>query len=369
MGSRQPWVRVALTGALSAVVLSGCQPSPTPATPESEPPQGSAASETEVYTAEYDPKAIEAMIREVPEAPEWDYVWAHLQAINDQAELGPGIPLEAELSPTVNPEMAQVTIDAYSKAMGMWSFFGVDEVPAVWSLMSEQDYEWWYERVIAIEGDNPALDVWDNETNRMGHCSLNAYSFCGYGNPDRVSGVTFQYNIIGSKYQGVPNRNTVAHEAVHFYQDYYSQTYYEFMPCWFVEGQATLLGNAISGSGEQGPAPYGSSDLSRTGRALPGDETWSVDQWVELLDGFMSDQEEIQRCINQEINYTLGAVLFEYLYGRYSMWEIHQLMVRAAETEDWGLALEETLGITVDQLHTDLATYVHGLLQDYARGD
>ena len=369
MGARHPWESAGLLIALSALVLSGCQPLPSPVAPESEPLQDSAASEPEVYTPVYDPEAIDAMIREVPESPEWDYVWAHLQAINDQAELGPGVPLEAELSPTVNPEMAQVTIDAYSTAMGIWSFFGVDEVPAVWSLMSEQDYDWWYQRVIAIEGDNPALDVWDDETNRMGHCSLNEYSFCGYGNPDRVSGMTFQYNIIGSKYQGAPNRNTVAHEAVHFYQDYYSQSYYEFMPCWFVEGQASLLGNVISGSGQQGPAPYGSSDLSRTGRALPGDETWSVEQWEELLDGFMYDDEEKRRCVEQEINYTLGAVLFEYLYGHYSMWDIHQLTVTASETEDWELALEETLGITVEQLHLDLATYVHGLLQDYSTGN
>jgi len=65
----------------------------------------------------------------------------------------------------------------------------------------------------------------------------------------------------------------------------------------------------------------------------------------------------------------LGAVLFEYLYGHYTMWDIHQLTVAATETEDWELALQQTLGITVDQLHLDLATYVHGLLQDYLAGD
>jgi hypothetical protein len=94
-----------------------------------------------------------------------------------------------------------------------------------------------------------------------------------------------------------------------------------------------------------------------------------VDQWVELLDGFMYDQEEMGRCTEQEINYTLGAVLFEYLYGHYSMWDIHQLTVTAAASEDWELALQETLGITVDQLHRDLATYVHGLLQEYLAGN
>ena len=123
-------MRTVITVALSALVLVGCQPPPSPIALESEPPQDSAASEPEVYTPVYDPEAIEVMIREVPESSEWAYVWAHLQAINDQAELGPGIPLEAELSPTVNPEMAEATIDAYSKAMGTWSFFGVDEVPA-----------------------------------------------------------------------------------------------------------------------------------------------------------------------------------------------------------------------------------------------
>ena len=351
------------------LVLSGCQPPPSPVDIDGDSPQESVTSEPEINTSVYDPEAIRVMIREVPESSEWDHVWAHLQAVNDQAELGPGIALEAELSPTVNPEMAQITIDAYARAMGMWSFFGVDEVPAVWSLMSEQDYDWWYQRVLAIEGDNPALDVWDKETNRMGHCYLDSYSFCGYGNPQRTTGITFQYNIIGSKYQGAPNRNTVAHEAVHFYQDYYSQTYYEFMPCWFVEGQATLLGNAISGSGEQGPAPYGSSDVSRTGRALPGDASWSVEQWKQLLDGFMYDDEEKARCTEQEINYTLGAVLFEYLYGHYSLWDIHQLTIRAAGTEQWELALEETLGVTVEELHGDLAAYVHGLLQEYLAGN
>ncbi len=366
MGPRNPSAVIAVT--LCAFVLAGCQATPPETTPDSGVAVDASAVEPEVYTPVYDPEAIEAMIREVPESSEWEYVWAHLQAINDQAELGPGIPLEAELSPTVNPEMAQITIDAYSQAMGIWSFFGVQEVPAVWSLMSEDDYDWWYQRVIAIEGDNPALDVWDKEANRMGHCYPDEYSFCGYGNPQRTTGVTFQYNIIGSKYQGAPNSNTVAHEAVHFYQDSLSQTYYEFMPCWFVEGQATLLGNAISGSGEQG-RPYGLSDLSRTGRALPGAASWSVDQWVELLDGFMYDQEEMGRCTEQEINYTLGAVLFEYLYGRYSMWDIHQLTVAAAASEDWELALQETLGITVDQLHRDLATYVHGLLQEYLAGN
>lgn len=354
--------RGALALVLCSSVVVSCQASESgQVNLEGENPLESPVS----YTPVYDKEVIEKLIRSVPESPQWEYVYAHIQSVNDQAELGPGIPLEAKLSPTVNKDMAQVTIDAYSRAMGIWTFFGVDEVPAVWSLMSEEDYDWWYQRVQEIEGENPALDVWDDESDRLGHCYLDAFSFCGYGNPQASTGITFQYTIIGSEYQGEPHANTVAHEAVHFYQDYYSQTYYSYMPCWYIEGQATLIGNAISGQGERGRLIFGSSDVEHSGRPLPGDETWSVDQWKELLDDFTYDPLAMQRCTEEEWNYTLGAVLFEYLYGTYSLWEIHELTMAAAASENWESAVDNTLGISVDQLNMDLALSVHGLVQEH----
>lgn len=340
-----------LTGCAEPVALESTEPTPVPEMlPVDEP-------------AVYDPEAIDAMIRELPASVAWEDVYAHITTIDKLARLGPGIALEAELSPTVNEEMARVTIEAYTQAMGIWTFFGVEEVRAVWSLMSEDDYDWWYQRVIDIEGDNPALDVWDKEDNRMGHCYPNASSFCGYGNAQKSTGITFQYNIIGSAYRGEPNSNTVAHEAVHFYHDSLSQNYDAFMPCWFVEGQATLIGNAISGFNEWNALPYGNDSVGRFGRPLPGDATWSIAQWEELLDGFLYDESEKQRCRDQEINYTFGAVVFEYLYGQYSMWDIHQLTLAAAESEDWEGALNDVLGLSVEQLHTDIATYAHGISQ------
>jgi len=351
--------------ALSALIATGCVVAPTDRALTPEPPVDASPPEQETYAAVYDPAGIEALIRQVPEYPEWEYVYAHIQAINSQAELGPGVPVDATLSPTVDPEMARVTLDAYSKAMGIWSFFGVEEVPAVWTLMSELDYDWWRARVVEVEGEQGDLAVWDAETSTMGHCSLSSQSFCGYGNPNAETGITAQYNVIGSDYRGVPNADTVAHEGVHFYQDVYSQDYYSFMPCWFVEGQANLLGKVISGSVELGAEPYGSSDLSRTGRELPGDESWSVEQWEELLDGYTYDQEEMQHCTEESWNYILGAVLFEYLYGHYSMWDIHLLTVAAAESKDWELALQDTLGLSVGELHRDLATHLYGLFQEY----
>jgi hypothetical protein len=323
-----------------------------------------AALDGEQVEPVFDPDHIAVKVRELPDGTHWSKVWAHLREVNELAELGPGIVLEAELSPTVNREKAQETIDAYTRAMGLWSFFEMETVPAVWSLMSENDYDWWYERVSAIEGAYPALDVWDRESNRMGHCYPDAYSFCGYGNPQASTGITFQYNIIGSAYRGEPNRNTVAHEAVHFYQDSLSQSYDNFMPCWFVEGQATLIGNAISGQGT-GQASYGPSELSRLDRRIPGDETWSTDQWKQLLDDYFYDPEAKTECVDQEINYTFGSLIFEYLYANYTMWEIHELTKTAAETENWEAALTSHLDMTVGEFHTMLAEFLHGQFNEF----
>lgn len=244
----------------------------------------------------------------MPEGNDWEAIADHIEEINAIASLGPGIELEAVLSPTVDPENAAITIGAYGAAMGMWTFFGVTEVPIVWSLMSEVDYEWWYQRVSDIEKPRPALDVWNPETNLLGHCYPDANSYCGYGNPTE-SGFMYQYLVIGSKYAGAPNRNTVAHEAAHYYQAAIPGHLEadRILPCWFIEGQASFIGNSISQAYDPG------NPLSRFNRTLPGDASWSVVQWETLLTDLAYDDTAKAECRQTEINYTLGAAIFEYL--------------------------------------------------------
>lgn len=347
-------VGVVLAAPLVAVLLGSCDTT-APIAEEPAPPVEQAQEEQTSLEIVYDPALIDSMIRELPESTEWEAVYAHIAMISDMAALGPGLPLEAELSPTVNRDKAEETIEAYEKAMGIWSFFGIESVPAVWSLMSEDDFDWWYQRVQDIEGDNPALDVWDPVANRMGHCYPDAYSFCGYGNPQASSGITFQYNIIGSKYEGEPNSNTVAHEAVHFYQDALSPRLMSFTPCWYVEGQATLIGNAVSGS-------FDRSGVSRFGYpGLPGDASWSAAQWIELLDDYTYDDQVKSECVQSESNYSVGAAIFEYLYSNYSLWQIHELSLAVVESEDWEESLQLVLGTSVTELHDELADHLQSV--------
>ena len=315
---------------------------------------------------EFRPQIIEEMIRESPNLNDWTELYSRIEVINDMASLGLGLPLDAELSPTVQRDIANEAISAYSHAMGLWTFFGVDDVNVTWTLMSEDDYDWWVERVRTIEGDHPALDVWVEGPNLLGHCYLNAYSFCGYGNTQSVLGTSFQYNVIGSKYRGsgsLGRSNTVLHESVHFYQASLSEDLRSVTPCWFEEGQATLIGNAASGY--PGGFSYGAkNELNRFGQKLRGDSTWTVSEWKELFDSYVADGQARDECLQSGVGYTTGAAAFEYLYMNFSMWQIHEVTLRALETGSWELAVPEVLGITSEELNSRLSGYMVEILAE-----
>jgi hypothetical protein len=76
------------------------------------------------------------------------------------------------------------------------------------------------------------------------------------------------------------------------------------------------------------------------------------------------DDEAKSECRKTEINYTLGAAVFEYLYGHYSMLDVHELYLEAIRTTDWNAATSAALGLSAEELNTELALYVHALLQE-----
>ena len=207
------------------------------------------------------------------------------------------------------------------------------------------------------------MDVWVEGPNLLGHCYLNAYSFCGYGNTQSVPGLLFQYNVIGSKARLGPmgRSNTVLHESVHYYQAALSDDLRSVTPCWFEEGQAQLIGNAASGYQDT----YGAkNELNRFGRTLPGESTWTVSEWEKLFESYVADEKVRGECVQSGVGYSTGAAAFEYLYMNYSMWQIHELTLRAIETGSWEAAVAEILGITSEELNSRLSGYMVELLAE-----
>jgi hypothetical protein len=282
-------------------------------------------------------------------------VAAHLRKITFEARTATAPKFEVVMSPTVNKAQVRNSVKAYENAMKMWQPLGVKELDLTWAFMSEKDYDWWLNRVKKYETEKTSWDtkVWNPKTKEVGHCRLDAFSYCGYGNP-KPSGKSFQYNMIGSKYTTVPNANTVNHEAVHFYQDSIDTGLMGMTPCWFVEGQANLIGNVLDDSSRV--VANRQHQLSRVREHIPKAPKLTSKAWVAELNSFDGPRREF--CIKTELSYSLGMFIFESLYSNYSFKQMHELVLAISESGSFSTAVEQTLGITKEKLYSDIAKYL-----------
>jgi hypothetical protein len=259
------------------------------------------------------------------------------------------------MSPTVNKAQVRKSVAAYERAMKMWQPLGIEELDLTWAFMSEKDYNWWLNRVEKYETEKTSWEtkVWNQKTKEIGHCKMDAFSYCGYGNP-KPSGKSFQYNVIGSKYTTVPNPNTVNHEAVHFYQDSIDTGLMGMTPCWFVEGQANLIGNALDQSSRV--AANRQHEMGRVRQQIPNAAKLTAKKWIAELNSFDGPKREF--CIKTELSYSLGMFIFESLYSNYSFRQMHELVLNISESGSFPTAVEQTLGTTKEALYSDIAKYL-----------
>ena len=270
----------------------------------------------------------------------------------ERSKSGRYFEFEFILSPTVNIDKAKETMDAYKQASRNWTwlFDSAGTYSIIWVLLTEKDYDWWYAKVTELQGKN-SIYPWDKSTNMFGHCELSPAAFCGYGNtqeaPDGKMKL-FQYNVIGSGFQGKPVANTVHHESVHFYQLANNMTYPRDLPCWYIEGQATFYGNVISGTNDS------SYERSRIISSLPNSPSWNESQWLETLNSFQSNGEE---CRKDSRNYSIGSFLWEYLLINYSEEQLHQAHI-ALKTQTWAGVAPLYLGKTSEALNLEFAKHM-----------
>jgi hypothetical protein len=291
----------------------------------------------------------------LPNGKSGSAVAAHLRKITLEARSAKSPKFEVVMSPTVNKAQVRKSVWAYERAMKIWQPLGVERLNLTWVFMSEKDYDWWLNRVKNYETERTTWEtkVWNPKSKEVGHCKLDAYSYCGYGNP-KPSGKSFQYNMIGSKYSTVPNANTVNHEAVHFYQDSIETQLMAMTPCWFVEGQANLIGNVLDESARV--VANRQHQLSRVKEHLPNASKLIAKTWVAELSAFDGPRRDF--CIKTELSYSLGMFIFESLYSNYSFRTMHELVLAISESGSFSKAVEQTLGTTQEALYSDIAKYL-----------
>lgn len=342
------WVACAL---VAAVVIAA---PPSAATSHSETTRSNSSSLTTTPSLLPSPglaKAYDAL----PNRKTGPAVAAHLRKITREARSARAPKFEVVMSPTVNKAQVRRSVAAYERAMKIWQPLGVQELDLTWAFMSEKDYDWWLNRVEKFDTEKNSWEtkVWNPKTQELGHCKMSAFSYCGYGSP-KPSGKSFQYNVIGSSYTSTPNANTVNHEAVHFYQDSMDTGLMAVTPCWFVEGQANLIGNALDEPSRV--APNRIHEISRVKQHIPNASKLTRQQWLRQLNGFDGPRREF--CIRTELSYSLGMFIFEHLYANYSFRQIHELVLNVSSTESFSAAVGETLGISQEALYRDIARYL-----------
>ena len=298
-------------------------------------------------------KTLDRLYDSVPTRKDGVGVANHLKQIQSAARAEKAPKFNVVMSPTVNKTQVRNSVSAYEQAMTIWQPLDIGKLDISWVFMSEKDYKWWKARVTKYETENPDTKVWNPKTGVIGHCKLSPESYCGYGNP-KPSGKTFQYNVIGSRYTSSPNKNTVNHEAVHFYQDSIDTSLMQKTPCWFIEGQANLIGNVFDE-----PSLVARNriyQLSQVTSKIPKSKEFRAKRWQKELNALDGPKRDF--CMQSELSYSLGMFVFEGLYSKYSFRQIHELVLATSKTGSFSKAISEVLGTTQSNLYKDIATYL-----------
>ena len=262
--------------------------------------------------------------------------------------------------PNANKDMAEITEKAYIDAYSFWVPIYKATAKVNWLLMSEKDWDCWYETTATFEGPNPisrSWNVWNRNTGILGHCNVNSLAFCGYGTGVREGGMFAQYNLFGSDYKVAPTPLTVHHETVHIYQsqlmsDNHLTSKTNSAACWFIEGQANLFGAPIATKGV--PTTYRNFEINRLLKVYPRGSSYTKEEWVDV---FNTLKKPGDFCFKNELGYSLGWFALEWTYLNYSIEEMHVFLEAMAKGLTWEQAIQQVLKMDEQTYYGKIAQY------------
>lgn len=262
--------------------------------------------------------------------------------------------------PNANKDMAEITEKAFIDAYSFWVPIYKATAKVNWLLMSEKDWDCWYETTAIFEGPNPisrSWNVWNRDTGILGHCNVNSFAFCGYGTGVREGGMFAQYNLFGSDYKVAPTPLTVHHETVHIYQsqlmsDNHLTSKTNLTACWFMEGQANLFGAPIATKGD--PTTYRNFEINRLLKVYPRGSSYTKEEWVDV---FNTLKKPGDFCFKNELGYSLGWFALEWTYLNYSIEDMHEFLEAMAKGSTWEQAIQQVLKMDEQTYYGKIAQY------------
>jgi hypothetical protein len=261
--------------------------------------------------------------------------------------------IEAVYSPTVSKNTSDTVLQEFKSALTFYaSRFGKDKKIYIF-FMSEQDKSWWESKVKEYEGSSVSHDWW-------GKCRVDAMRNCGMGT-NSVSTNIF-YHIVGSKWTpNVTSKVNVFHETVHMYQkSIIGDGMYRLIPPWFGEGQANFLG-FVTSSQFTNVSDWRSGQIKQLDRGFPNYLQFKSNDW---LDAINKTDGNIDFCVKNGLGYTLGMLISEYLYLKFSPDQIDSVLHDVTKGTSWDSAISSNLGVAKSQLYKDASEYVYLEVQE-----
>ena len=258
--------------------------------------------------------------------------------------------------------MAEITEKAYTDAYSFWVSIYKATAEVDWLLMSEKDWNCWYETTAIFEGPKSvsrSWNVWNKDTGILGHCTVSSNAFCGYGTGVREDGLIAQYNLFGTNYKDAPTPLTVHHETVHIYQsqlmaDNYQTSKTNTAACWFIEGQANLFGVPIAFKGDT--TSHRTFEKNRLLSVYPQGGSYTKDQWLAVLNDLENNKTSF--CFDKELGYSLGWFALEWTYMNYSIEEMHTFLEAMAKGSTWEQVIQNVLKMDQQIYYSKIAQYL-----------
>ena len=264
------------------------------------------------------------------------------------------VELVAIYSDTVIREKATSVLSNFSESISLYKEFLGPIEPFYIVFMSEKDQNFYKDQVTKLEGPSG-----DSNFFQSNHCLVSKHNYCAYGS-NKVSGKIIFYQVIGSEYS--PDNTWIKisnyHEAVHVYQQSLTEkNMYTFFPPWFIEGQATFLGNVsvLNFSTFKQIQVLRESQINGIITTLPEITKMTTDDLALLFGRLESD---IEYVTGNSLGYNLGMLMSEYLYLKFAAESVNELILSVYRSRNFSLGLRETLKIEKQDLYQQMAKYV-----------
>jgi hypothetical protein len=275
---------------------------------------------------------------------------------NLKAKSTENLQIEAIYSPTVNVAKANALLDSFKDVLALYvSRFGSNK-KVIFLFMSENDKGWYDQKVTFYEGANSGDNWWGSY-----HCEFAARSQCGRGT--NATSTNLLYEVVGSSWDStwVYGKVSPNHEAVHVYQkSIIGDGMYRILPPWFGEGQANFLG-FVTSSRFLNVSELRLGTIKDLSRPFPNYLQFNSTQW---LDAINRTEIDLNFCVSNGLGYSLGMLISEYLYLKFTPEQVDRLLADVAGGITWDAAISSNFGVTKAQLYKDASEYVYAEVQE-----